>query len=240
LGSRQGSWLHVRAGIRNRYGVKGYAGGHNWCESYVEFKENRNVTQAGLKFLPLLHADINVEPRPRIYLSENESKDGRNRWGLNNTNAKRIVIAPGSGFLEKSWGNYNYTVLTKLITSKTNHKVLIIGDSSDRDKIKATEIDNKNRLGILCGKTTIRETAAIIKESDLAITNSSVAMHIAGTFKIPTIVCLGNAYNSAQLHHKQWGYSETTVLGKEISINIYELPQPNDVFDLVTEKLANE
>jgi ADP-heptose:LPS heptosyltransferase len=240
LGSRQGSWLHLRAGIRNRYGVKGYAGGQNWCKSYVQFKEDRKVTQAGLEFLRLLHSDINVDPRPRIYLSENESKDGRNRWGLNNTNAKRIVIAPGSGFLEKSWGNYNYTVLAKMITSKTNYKVFIIGDLNDINKIKASEINNKNRVEILCGQTTIRETAAIIKESDLAITNSSVAMHIAGAFKIPTIVCLGNAYNSAKLHQKQWGYSETTVLGKEISINNDELPQPVDVFDLVTEKLENE
>ena len=73
LGSRQGSWLMRRAKIPNRFGVKGYAGGDNWCTKYIDFKEDRNVAEAGLKFLELMDAEVKVEPRPTIYLTKKES-----------------------------------------------------------------------------------------------------------------------------------------------------------------------
>ena len=42
-------------------------------------------------------------------------------------------------------------------------------------------------------------------------------MHLAGAFKIPSLILLGEWYDSTKLHHKQWGYPESTILGKEIS-----------------------
>lgn len=239
LGSRQGSWLLLGARIPNRLGVKGYAGGHDWCKAYVHFKEDRKVSQAALGFLTLLDADSNVEPRPKIFLSEEEIEKGNRKWGGNLKKAKRIVIAPGSGFPEKNWGNENYTALTKMIAHRTNHEVLIIGDLGDRDKIKSSEIENESQVKCLCGETSIRETAAIIRASNITVTNSSVAMHIAAAFEIPTIVCLGKAYHSANLHHAQWGYPESNVLGKEISNQNNELPIPEDIFKMLSVKLLN-
>jgi hypothetical protein len=62
-----------RAKIPNRFGVKGYAGGDNWCTKYIDFKEERKVAEAGLKFLELLNAKVEIDPRPTIYLTKNES-----------------------------------------------------------------------------------------------------------------------------------------------------------------------
>ena len=45
-------------------------------------------------------------------------------------------------------------------------------------------------------------------------------MHLAGAFKIPALTLLGEWYNSADLHQKQWGYPESTVKGKEKKRNI--------------------
>ena len=240
LGSRQGSWLLLRAGIPNGYGVKGYAGGHNWCKAHIEFKEDQNVAQAALKFLGLMNADCDVEPRPKILLSDEEIKWGERRWEENNAKGKRIVIAPGAGFPEKNWGNDHYTALGKMIADRTSHQVLIVGDAGDRDKIKLSGTVEGKNVKCLCGETSIRETAAIIRASNLTITNSSVAMHLAAAFEIPTIVCLGNAYDSANLHHSQWGYPESTILGKEVSQHKNQLPKANDIFDLVIRKLTYE
>ena len=74
LGSRQGSWLLRSAGIPNRFGVKGYAGGDNWCQKCVPFKENRKVAESALEFLKLLDSKEKIEPRPKIYLTEDEVK----------------------------------------------------------------------------------------------------------------------------------------------------------------------
>ena len=113
LGSRQGSWLLRSAGIPNRFGVKGYAGGDNWCKKCVSFKENRKVAEAALEFLKLLGSNEKIEPRPKIYLTEDEVKEARRRWNACDSKKKKIIIAPGGGFPEKCWGDENFNNLTE-------------------------------------------------------------------------------------------------------------------------------
>ena len=51
-------------------------------------------------------------------------------------------------------------------------------------------------------------------------------MHLAGAFKIPSLTLLGDWYDSANLHHKQWGYPEGIVSGKEVAEGKLQLPTP--------------
>ena len=55
-------------------------------------------------------------------------------------------------------------------------------------------------------------------------------MHLAGTFEIPSLTLLGEYYESATLHHKQWGYQEGLVLGKESASGINRVISPQDAF----------
>ena len=105
LGSRQGSWLMKRAKIPNRLGVKGYAGGYNWCTKYIHFQKDRNVAESGLRFLKILNSEVKVEPRPTIYLTSKEISDAEGYWGEGTLRKKRIILAPGGGFPEKCWGD---------------------------------------------------------------------------------------------------------------------------------------
>ena len=58
-------------------------------------------------------------------------------------------------------------------------------------------------------------------------------MHLAGTFGIPSITLLGEFYDSASLHQKQWGYPESIVLGKETSIGIGQIAKVDEVLTKV-------
>ena len=118
LGSRQGSWLMRRAKIPNRFGVKGYAGGESWCTKYLDFKEERKVAEAGLKFLELLNANVGIDPRPTIFLTKNEVAEAEAVWGEKSESKKRIILAPGGGFPEKCWGDQNFSHLTKSSAQK--------------------------------------------------------------------------------------------------------------------------
>ena len=235
LGSRQGSWLLRRTGIPLRFGVNGYAGGDKWCHKSIDFKEDRNVAVSALGFLPLFGNSSNIPPKPRLFLSTAEKSFGQSIWESFDTPAKKIVIAPGCGFEEKGWGNVNYNRLVELILNKTDANISIVGDHSDISRISPSNFAHQNRLKSLCGKTTIRETASIIKYSDLVLSNSSVAMHLAASFCIATIVCLGEAYHSAKLHQKQWGSEKSVILGQEHGDNITSIPSP----ELVYQKLIN-
>jgi ADP-heptose:LPS heptosyltransferase len=234
LGSRQGSWLLMSAGIPNRFGVKGYAGGNNWCQQNIFFNENRKVAVAALEFLDLLGSSEKVEPRPKIYLRQNEIIDAQKRWTNCITKRKKIIIAPGAGFLEKSWGDENFNLLTNLLLNHDMFDISIIGAEEDRVRIS---VPISNRLKNWCGSLTLRESAALVSQSDFVITNTSLCMHLAGAFEVPSCTLLGDWYESAEQHHKQWGYPEGKVLGKEKKLGITQIATVEEALDYIIKTL---
>ncbi len=231
LGSRQGSWLLLRGGIPRRFGVRGYAGGDKTCEQCVDFVENCKVAEAALAFLPLLGGQKKVEPRPILPLNNTELEEAERNWGKATESSKRIIVAPGAGFPEKCWGDHRFSQLVDLLLNHSKHKISVIGSTEDKDRIS---IDNggeiESRIKNYCGKLSLRQSAALTSVSDFVISNSSLAMHLAGAFKTPSLTLLGDYYESAKLHHQQWGYKEGLVLGKEYSNGIKALISPQDAF----------
>lgn len=241
LGSRQGSWLLRRSRIPHRFGVRGYAGGDKTCEKWVDFVENCKVTEAALSFLPLLGGQEKVEPRPILPLYNTEVKEAARNWGKATESSKRIIVAPGAGFPEKSWGNERFTKLVDILYNKTNHQIRIIGSIEDRKRIDNDMSGQKSlRIQNYCGKLSLRQSAALISKSDLVISNSSITMHWAGCYKIPSITILGECYESAKLHQEQWGHPDGIVLGKESSENILVLPNPIEIYTKMNLLLSNE
>jgi len=227
LGSRQGSWLMRRAKIPNRFGVKGYAGGESWCTKYLDFKEERKVAEAGLKFLELLNANVGIDPRPTIFLTKNEVAEAEAVWGEKSESNKRIILAPGGGFSEKCWGDQNFSHLINLLLKNKNYQICIIGSKEDKNRISAND---SFQLTNLCGKLSLRQSAAIVSVADFVVCNTSLCMHLAGAFKIPALTLLGEWYDSAELHQKQWGYPESTIKGKELNQNIGRVPNALEAY----------
>jgi ADP-heptose:LPS heptosyltransferase len=234
LGSRQGSWLMRRVKIPNRFGIKGYAGGDNWCTKYIDFKEDRKVAEAGLKFLKLMDAEIEIGPRPNIYLTENETAEAKISWGGRFESTKRIVLAPGGGFAEKCWGDQNFTELTNFLLKNTNYKLCIIGSKEDKNRISAND---SSQLTNLCGELSLRQSAAMVSLADFVVCNTSLCMHLAGAFTIPALTLLGEWYDSAELHQKQWGYPESTVKGKELKAFRNHVCAVSEAYELILQGL---
>ena len=232
LGSRQGAWLMRMCGIPYRMGVKGYAGGDNWAHSSILFDKEKHVANAGLAFIELLGKTVNTEPRPILILTEKERNEAEILWGRKKSYSKRIVIAPGGGFTEKCWGDENFNRLLQCLLNKTTHEISVIGSSDDFDRLNIVH----KRVRNLCGKLTLRKSAAIVSKADLVISNTSLSMHLAGSFKVPSLILLGEWYESAKLHHRQWGYPESEILGKEKFINEH-IVQVSEVLKKINVKL---
>jgi len=227
LGSRQGSWLMRRAKMPNRLGVKGYAGGDNWCTQYINFKEDRKVAEAGLKFIELLNSKVEIDPRPTIFLTKNEVAEAEAVWGEKPESKKRIILAPGGGFSEKCWGDENFSHLINLLLKNKDYQLCIIGSNDDKSRISAND---SSQLTNLCGKLSLRQSAAMVSLADFVVCNTSLCMHLAGAFKIPALTLLGEWYDSTELHQKQWGYPESTIKGKELNQNIVRVPNALEAY----------
>jgi ADP-heptose:LPS heptosyltransferase len=235
LGSRQGSWLMRRAKIPNRFGVKGYAGGDNWCTKFIDFKEERKVAEACLEFLNLMNSEVEIDPIPSIYLTENEKAEAKNSWGGRSESTKRIIIAPGGGFPEKCWGDQNFSHLTNLLLKNKNYQLCIIGSKEDKNRISAND---SSHLKNLCGDLNLRQSAAMVSLADFVVCNSSLCMHLAGAFKTPALTLLGEWYDSTELHRKQWGYLESTIKGKELKAYRNQTCSVSEAYELILQGLG--
>jgi len=232
LGSRQGSWLMRRAKIPNRFGVKGYAGGESWCTKYIDYTEKRHVAEANLEFLKLIDAELEIDPRPTFFLSKSEVDEAEISWRARSAITKRIILAPGGGFPEKCWGDHHFTQLTDLLLKNKYYHICIIGSKEDKNRIS---INNTTRLTNLCGELSLRQSAAMISLADHVVCNSSFCMHLAGAFKIPALILLGEWYDSAELHQQQWGYCESTIKGKELKASINHICSVNKAYQIIQE-----
>lgn len=219
LGSYFGSLLMMRVGIAYRLGVRGYAGGHSAVQQYVEFNEYEQVGRSALRFAELLGATELPECRPQIFLSATERQEGESRWSprreSSNERPKRIVIGPGGGFAEKCWPGENYADLVKMLTESANLEVMIVGGKQDREVGEQLKVCS-GCVRNLAGELTLRETFALVAATDLVVCNSSMLMHAAAAFSIPTVVLLGQCLTSRKQHAAQWGYEGNCyIFGKE-------------------------
>jgi lipopolysaccharide heptosyltransferase II len=104
-----------------------------------------------------------------------------------------IVVAPSARWASKRWPAHNFA---KLI-SNTATPCVIIGTKND-NKIAGNILDNlsdkRNKSGNtinLCGKTGLKELAALIAGAKAVVTNDSGPMHIAAALNKPVIAVFG-------------------------------------------------
>jgi heptosyltransferase-2 len=209
LGSPEGSLMMMRAAIPWRLGVKGYAGGHSACQQNVVFDEETQVGRTALKFAELLGATKLPEVRPQLFLTEPEKDQAIQTWStLSQPIAgkfKRVLIAPGGGIAEKCWPQENYRQLAAQLALQSNIQIMIVGSQSDYELGEFVKGDSAQIVN-LCGKTSLRETFAIVWASDGVVCNSSMVSHTAAAFDKPTVVLLGQTFSSALKHKQLWGY----------------------------------
>ncbi len=157
---------------------------------------------------------INSEHRSRLYFnlllrgSGNEIEYGNPKLFLNDTDMEsaaailsqfRIedqqplaVIAFRAVAESRRWGIENYIKLTKQLVADHRLKVVLVGtagDQSDGDRIVASA--STGEVINLAGKTSIRDSAAIMSHASFFVGNDSGAAHLAAAVGTPLVVLSG-------------------------------------------------
>jgi len=116
-----------------------------------------------------------------------------------NIENKNFIIAmfPGGAanpkevVCDRRWNWINYIKIIELIKNRFDAEVILMG--SKNDYYVCNKIYKKLNLDIinLSGKTSIMQTASILKKCNLVITNDSAPLHLAIAMDVPTIGLFG-------------------------------------------------
>jgi ADP-heptose:LPS heptosyltransferase len=204
LGSAWGSLLLLRAGIPYRLGVRGYAGGHSVAQATVLFDPCLHVGRAALRFAEILGATGLPANRPQIFLAPEEIAEAESAWAAHGQ-GRRVLVGPGGGLPEKCWPAASYAGLVAGMDGLGGLSILVLGGPREEAAVAAVAAASP-RAWHLPAPPPLRQVFALTAAADLVVCNSSMLMHVAAAFCKPTLVLLGESFNSASQHQEQWGY----------------------------------
>lgn len=125
---------------------------------------------------------------PFLTIPESCSRTIKNRLrGFGDRNI--IVIFPGGSIDERKWGSGRFHQTAKLLCEK-GYSIVVVGGKED---IAAGEEIVSSLSGALnlCGRLSLPETAAVLKESSLLITGDSGIMHIGAGLGMKIVSLFG-------------------------------------------------
>jgi heptosyltransferase-2 len=103
-----------------------------------------------------------------------------------------IAIAPGSVWATKRWVPEGFAAVIDGLIAKHNRRVVLLGSGDDRPVIEEILSHCLEKPVNLAGKTTLRQLAAVLKRSELLITNDNGAMHVGVAQDIPIVAVFGS------------------------------------------------
>ena len=131
--------------------------------------------------------DIEIKP-PFLSIFQQQSADIR-RYLLPLAGKRLISIFPGGSIRQKHWGNDRFHDALQLLVQQGYGIVLLGGED---DVLQAEEISGTQPSVIsVCGKLSLIETAAIIKETDLLVSGDSGIMHMASALGTKVVALFG-------------------------------------------------
>jgi len=128
-----------------------------------------------------------------------------------------IALAPGAGARKRRWPIERFVELGRALVREYDARLAVVGGPEDRHLGAQLESGLGAALLNLAGRTTLRQTAAVLECCQLAVTNDSGPMHLAAAAgsRVVEISCHPEAgdtehYNSpARLH--PWGVPHVVV-----------------------------
>lgn len=102
-----------------------------------------------------------------------------------------VVMSPGSADQAKRWSVAGFATVAKYLKKEYDLDILFLGDQSDQTISQRIRHQLDFDTVDLCGKTSLSQSAEIVRTAQLAIVNDSGVMHLASYHNIPTIGLFG-------------------------------------------------
>jgi heptosyltransferase-2 len=118
----------------------------------------------------------------RLLLGENGARPGR----------PLVALCPGStNSRAKRWPAERFAAVADKLMESTGAEVVLVGAAEELEISEEVARHMRARPVVLTGKTDLAQTAALLKASDLLVTNDTGPAHIAAAVGCPVVVIFG-------------------------------------------------
>ena len=97
----------------------------------------------------------------------------------------------GEDAFYKHWPEDKFAEVSDELSKRYNARVIILGDSSEQDKCKNVMSLMENKPLMACGRTTLRQFAALLSKCKLIICNDGGPLHVAVSQGTKTVSIFG-------------------------------------------------
>ncbi|MBI5181846.1 MAG: lipopolysaccharide heptosyltransferase II [Nitrospirae bacterium] len=139
---------------------------------------------------------INIErPELNLKIGNKDKSSALNILKINRIKKDDLIIGinPGASYgPAKRWLPDKYAKLAEMLIERHNARIILFGSKDDKEvAAEIVSISTAKPLN-LAGITSLTETAALIEQCRLFITNDSGLMHIAAALNVPVIAIFGS------------------------------------------------
>jgi lipopolysaccharide heptosyltransferase II len=179
-----------------------------WFTDLLEFNGQEHEVERHFKIARVLNCPSTIQD-PHWDLEDDQQLVGEFTAHHNIAEGCKLLVGlhPGSsqGLSHKRWNASKFAKAADLISEKYNAAILIFGSKEEVPlSKKIAKYVSSCKPILLSGRTTLPQTAALIKRCDCFISNDSGLMHVAAAVRTPQIALFGptstakNAPRSAQ------------------------------------------
>jgi lipopolysaccharide heptosyltransferase I len=99
----------------------------------------------------------------------------------------RLGVQPGARWLTKRWPAEHFSKTVNTALPKGGGSVVLLGGPGEESMADAVAERVERPRRSFCGKTSLRQLAALLEQCDLVLTNDSGPMHLAAAVGTPTV-----------------------------------------------------
>jgi heptosyltransferase-2 len=145
----------------------------------------------------MFYGSTNVEtrePDTGLYVSDASLREAQALLRECGTRPGRPLVSfcPGStNSRAKRWPAERFAAVADLLAERASAEVVLVGAAEELEISEEVARHMRARPVVLTGKTNLAQTAAVLKASDLLVTNDTGPAHVAAAVGCPVVVIFG-------------------------------------------------
>jgi heptosyltransferase-2 len=158
--------------------------------------DNLHHVEENLRLLAAVGLDISSAPIDyELNISDHEKAKATNFIASKHLHGKRLIgfhagCNTHKNHIHRRWGSKNFCYLGNRLKQNSDTEILVFG-GSDELQLKLDVLSNMEVPGVSIDTESVIETAAIMAQCHLFVTNDSFLMHMASALTIPTVCIFG-------------------------------------------------